>query len=198
MKNNTKSIKGAKVRQLGYQTSIHALPTDIREKIDLLFDNGLSVPDVMKRLEKRYPEIHIPSRTAFYNYKKKYANKSTSDGVVDIKDLPVKSVLLEHLKRFVAFDLPTLRDNYYKSIKDSKLGSQKQTARLYLDGIKLALEMTNRLNINYSDCELDNERRTDDFEAEFNKKTTEEQMRSIVSKYGKELIIASKNQATLN
>lgn len=193
MKKNNKSIKGAKLRQMGYPTSIHALPVEMKMVVDSMLGDGSTITEVMKQLKNDNPSTPIPSRSAFYNYKRKYFNPKPEDGVLDIKDLAVKPILLEHIKRFLAFDLPTLRDNYQKSIDQNKQNPASKEVRdstkLYFEGIKLALDSVSRLNLNYSESD------TGSMQGE-SSEAIDHDIEEIVRKYGKELIIASRNQAS--
>lgn len=153
--------KGATVRQMGFETSIHALPVEVKQEIDSLLNRKYSPLKILQELSKKYPSQSLPSKSALYNYRTRHFTKSLSnhrqlihaESQLDEDKIKLKSVLLTQIKRFVAFDLPTLRDKWINALeRDEHLQLQgtKEVGKLYMDAVKLGLETIPKLNINLS------------------------------------------------
>ncbi len=124
-----RSSKGAVIRQMGFETSIHALPVDIKQEIDSMLNWKYSPLRILKELSKKYSNQSLPSKSALYNYRKKYFTNTLSnhrqlayaENLIDEDKIKLKSVLLTQIKRFVAFDLPTLRDKWVTALERDEL-----------------------------------------------------------------------------
>lgn len=71
------STKGASIKKSGYETSVHALPDYVKQKLDLMLKCKYSPKRILAELSRRFPHIQLPSKTAIYNYRSKYFEKST-------------------------------------------------------------------------------------------------------------------------
>jgi len=154
------SMKGSTVRQAGFETSIHALPAKIKQQVDQMINQKFPPTKILRYLVQKYPEVNLPSKSALYNYRKRYFNNSLVnlrqvsqiENELDIDKIKLKSVLLSQIKRFIAIDLPELRDRWHDSTeKDKKKGFQSKDSRelgkLYMDAVKISLDAIPKLNI---------------------------------------------------
>lgn len=154
------SLKGSTVRQAGFETSIHALPPEIKQQVDQMINQKFPPAKVLRYLAQKYPEVNLPSKSALYNYRKRYFNNSLVnlrqvsqfENELDIDKIKLKSVLLSQIKRFIAIDLPELRDRWHDSTeKDKKKKIQsrdsKELGKLYMEAIKISLDAIPKLNI---------------------------------------------------
>lgn len=173
------AIKGATVRQMGFETGIHALPLGVKQEIDKMIGWKYSPLKILSQIEKQFPSQPLPSKSALYNYRKRYFTNSISnnrklsqaENELDIDKIKLKSVLLDQVKRFVAFDLPTIRErwiNAFKRDEHLQLSGTKDIGRLYLDAVKLGLETIPKLNINLASVvESDEVKQEDEVDQEW-------------------------------
>jgi len=191
---NGDPIKGAKIKQLGYKTSIHALPNFIRDKIDSLLLVGESPASVIDMLSEKYPKLSLPSSSALYNYKRRYLQPEESEN--DLNTVEVKNVAVDHLKRFLAYDLPTIRYQWVKSL--SKDENNTRLSKQYLEAIKLSMDFIQRLNISLEANELTSNKpdiqSADDI---INAESYEETLVNIIGKYGTELGVVAGKSVTI-
>lgn len=154
--------KGSAISKAGYKTGIHALPNDVKTRLDEMLLLRYSPEKALSILEKEYPDINLPSKSAVYSYKSKYLTESLTKvrqvsqlaEKLDIEKMNISSLLISHLRRFIAIDLNVLQDRWYRSLDEEKqLGkSQKYTndlGKIYLEGIKLSMDMLLKLNVNF-------------------------------------------------
>lgn len=167
--------KGATVRKMGFETGIHALPVDIKSQIDEMIKQKYPPTKILRYLSQKYPNQSLPSKSALYSYRKKHYTESLashrqllqSENQLDVDKIKLKSVLLTQIKRFVAFDLPTLRERWIKALENDEqlvLPQTKGIGRMYMEAVKLSIEAVPKLNIEM----------TDEVEQETNQNTTEE------------------------
>ncbi|GIW60182.1 MAG: hypothetical protein KatS3mg087_1248 [Patescibacteria group bacterium] len=161
----SQGCKGAIVRKMGFETSIHALPYEIKKEIDEMIGWKYSPISILRQLSQKYPDRTLPSKSALYNYRKRYFTDSltsirqvTHDQVeVDLDKLRLKLVLVDQIKRFIALDLPTIREKWLLALENDQhlqLSSTSELAKLYLNAVKLGLDTIPKLNINVEN-ELD-------------------------------------------
>jgi hypothetical protein len=154
------SLKGSTVRQAGFETSIHALPPEIKQHVDQMIRQKFPPTKILRYLAQKYPDINLPRKSALYNYRKRYFNNSLVnlrqvsqfENELDIDKIKLKSVLLSQIKRFIAIDLPELRDRWNDSTEnDKKNGTQSKDSRelgkLYMEAVKISLDVIPKLNI---------------------------------------------------
>lgn len=158
------SAKGASIKKAGYLSGIHSLPAEVKQKLDQLLKAKNPPATVLRHLSQDFPDIQLPSRSAVYNYKKRYflssetsskVNKKIQD--LDIDKVALKDTLVTQLKRFIAVDLPTLRDKWYQSQeKDKQTGQDSKITRemvkLYMDAVKVSLDAIPKLNISLEEA----------------------------------------------
>jgi len=161
--NNRNSIKGAAIKKAGYLSGIHALPPEIKNKLDELLLRRYAPERALAILERQYPDTKLPSKSSVYTYKAKYLlasmtnSRHVSQNVekLDVEKMNVTSLFLSHLKRFIAIDLNVFQDRWHESLeKEQETGIvQKHTnelGKMYMDGIKLSMDMLLRLNVNFA------------------------------------------------
>src|SRR3990170_7015738 len=118
------SVKGAAIKKAGFLTGIHALPAEIKNKLDELLLRRYAPERALSILEREYPNTNLPSKSAVYTYKAKYLptvmtnSRQVSLNVekLDVEKMNVASLYVSHLKRFIAIDLNVLQDRWYKSL----------------------------------------------------------------------------------
>lgn len=64
--------KATLVRQQGFETSIHALPTKVRSRLDWYLNCRMSSVNCLRKLCAEFPGISLPSYKAVQNYRKRY------------------------------------------------------------------------------------------------------------------------------
>ncbi len=153
-------IKGSSLLKAGFENGIFALPIDVKNRIDQLLKFNYSPIKVLKVASQEFPNITLPSKSALYIYKKKYLDSSNVSipgqaqvENLDIEKVKVKSLLMDHVKRFLAVDLIKLRENWLTSIeRDRTVGLDMKETRdkekSYLDALKLCTDLVPKLNIN--------------------------------------------------
>lgn len=173
------AVKGATVRHMGFETGIHALPAKVKQEIDRMISLKYSPIKILSQVEQKYPNQPLPSKSALYNYRKRYFTESLSnhrqlsqaENALDIDKIKLKSVLLTQIKRFVAFDLPSIRERWISAFeRDEHLQhpGTKDIGRLYMDAVKLGLETIPKLNINLvSEVESDEAKQANEVDQEW-------------------------------
>lgn len=152
--------KGNSIIHAGYETGIHALPTEIKDKLDSYLRSKYSPARILAQLSKEFPNVSLPSRSALYNYRKRYFEKSVvsatpvakSEELFDADKINLKSLVVSHVKRFVAVDLPELRERWYRAMEKDQDRTQlsketREAARLYIDAVKTSMDIMPKLNI---------------------------------------------------
>lgn len=186
---NGDPIKGAKIKQLGYKTSIHALPDFIRDKVDSLLLVGESPASVIDLLSEKYPKLNLPSQSALYNYKKRYLLQSENPEE-SLDQINIKNVAVEHLKRYLAFDLPTIRNQWVKSL--SKDENSTKLSKQYLEAVKLSMDLIQRLNIPLDDSDLMNkDDENESVDEIMDRESHSEQILGIIERYGPQLAVVA-------
>src|SRR3989344_4970436 len=155
--------KGGAIRKAGFLTGIHALLPEIKNKLDELLLRRYAPERALSILEREYPNANLPSKSAVYTYKDKYLPASMSNSrhvslnveKLDIEKMNITSIYLSQLKRFIAIDLNVFQDRWHESLeKEQETGNvQKHTnelGKMYMDGIKLGMDMLLRLNVNFA------------------------------------------------
>ena len=67
----TYAAKGSSIRKAGFLTGIHALPPEIKNKLDELLLRRYAPERALSILEREYPDANLPSKSAVYTYKSK-------------------------------------------------------------------------------------------------------------------------------
>lgn len=154
------SAKGSSIIQAGYETSVHALPGAVKDKLDSYLKSKYSPARILAQLSQEFPDILLPSRSALYNYRKRYFEQSIvsatpvakAEEVFDADKINLKSLVVSHVKRFVAVDLPELRERWYQAMENDQSRTQlaketREAARLYLEAVKVSMDIMPKLNI---------------------------------------------------
>lgn len=192
---NGDPIKGAKIRQLGYKTSIHTLPDFIRDKIDSLLLVGESPASVIDLLAEKYPKLNLPSQSALYNYKKRYLLQSEKPEEC-LDQINIKNVAAEHFKRYLAFDLPTIRNQWVKSL--SRDENSTKLSKQYLEAVKLSMDLMQRLNIQIDENGLSTKNGIDMSANEIvASRSYSEHLLEIIEKHGKKLGVVAGKKVTI-
>jgi hypothetical protein len=155
------ATKGAAIKLAGFTSGIDALPEDIKEKLDLMLRCKYSPQRILSELSQRFPDVNLPSKSALYNYRKRFFEQSIvsatpvvrAEQEFDVEKVKLKSAVIWHIKRFIAVDLQVLRDRWYKAMeKDRATGllskETKEASKTYLQAIKISMDTMPRLNIN--------------------------------------------------
>lgn len=152
--------KGSSITHAGYETGVHALPGTVKDKLDSYLRSKYSPARILSQLSQEFPKVSLPSKSALYNYRKRYFEQSivsaTSvakiEGAFDADKVNLKSLLVSQVKRFVAVDLPELRERWYKSMEsdqgDPQLSREtRESAKLYIEAVKVSMDIMPKLNI---------------------------------------------------
>jgi hypothetical protein len=186
--------KGNSITHAGYETGIHALPGAVKDKLDQYLRLKYSPAKVLAQLSKEYPGVTLPSRSALYNYRKRYFEQSVVSAtsvakieeVFDADKINLKSLVVNHVKRFVAVDLPELREHWYRAMEKDEGMTQlsretREAARLYLEAVKVSMDVMPKLNITVELIEDKAPQVSDEMTPE-RKKDVYEKMANIINK----------------
>jgi len=154
------AAKGSSIIHAGFETSVHALPGVVKDKLDSYLKCKYSPAKILAHLSQEFPDVSLPSRSAMYNYRKRYFEQSIvsatpvakAEEVFDADKINLKSLVVSHVKRFVSVDLPALRERWYKSMENDQGKTQlsketRESARLYLEAVKVSMDVMPKLNI---------------------------------------------------
>lgn len=153
--------KGGSITHAGYETGVHALPSEVKDKLDSYLRSKYSPARILAQLSQEFPEVSLPSRSALYNYRKRYFEQSIVSATpvakieesFDADKVRLRMLVVNQVKRFAAVDLPVLRDRWYMGIEyDQKHGAQlskttKDAGRLYLESVKLIMDILPKMNL---------------------------------------------------
>jgi len=152
--------KGSSITHAGYETGVHALPGTVKNKLDSYLRSKYSPARILAQLSQEFPKVSLPSRSALYNYRKRYFEQSIVSAipvarileVFDADKVNLKSLVVNHVKRFVAVDLPELRERWYKAKENDQGKTQlsketREAARLYIEAVKASMDIMPKLNI---------------------------------------------------
>lgn len=154
------AAKGSSITHAGYETGVHALPGAVKDKLDSYLRSKYSPAKMLAQLSHEFPQVSLPSRSALYNYRKRYFEQSIVSAtpvakIVELFDadkINLKSLVVNQVKRFVAVDLPELRERWYKAMDKDQGQSQpsretREAARLYIEAVKVSMDVMPKLNI---------------------------------------------------
>lgn len=154
------ATKGSSIIHAGFETGIHALPGEVKVKLDFYLRSRYSPARILAQLSPEFPNVSLPSRSALYNYRKRYFEQSIVSAtpvakveeLFDADKINLKSLVVNHVKRFVAVDLPELRERWYRSMENDQGKTQlsketRESARLYLEAVKVSMDVMPKLNI---------------------------------------------------
>ncbi len=154
------AVKGNSIIHAGYETGIHALPGVVKDKLDQYLKCKYSPARILSQLSQEFPNTSLPSRSALYNYRKRYFEQSIVSAtpvakieeVFDADKINLKSLVVNNVKRFVAVDLPELRERWYNAMQYDQGKTQfsketREAARLYIEAVKVSMDIMPKLNI---------------------------------------------------
>jgi hypothetical protein len=152
--------KGGSITHAGYETGVHALPGAVKDKLDSYLRSKYSPARILSQLSQEFPGASLPSRSALYNYRKRYFEQSIVSATpvakieeaFDADKINLKSLVVNHVKRFVAVDMPVLRERWYKAMENDEGKTQlsretKEATRLYIEALKVSMDIMPKLNI---------------------------------------------------
>jgi hypothetical protein len=95
--------KATRIKQAGYKSSIHALPQEVRTKLDEILTWKISPKKALAALCEQYPKVELPSAKAVENYRNKYHKASLSKKITLVAQKEVEIDLLKaELQRTIA------------------------------------------------------------------------------------------------
>lgn len=175
------SAKGCSIIHAGYESGIHALPSAVKDKLDSYLRSKYSPAKILAQLSQEFPGTSLPSRSALYNYRKRYFEQSIVSATpvakieeaFDADKVNLKSLVVAHVKRFVAVDLQVLRERWYKSMENDQGKSElsretKDAAKLYIEAVKVSMDVMPKLNITVELIEDKPQEKPEDAEAHRN------------------------------
>jgi len=152
--------KGSAITHAGYETGVHALPGAVKDKLDSYLRSKYSPARILSQLSQEFPKVSLPSRSALYNYRKRYFEQSIVSATpvarieeaFDADKVNLKSLVVNHVKRFVAVDLPELRERWYRGMENDQGKTQlsketREATKLYLEAVKVSMDIMPKLNI---------------------------------------------------
>lgn len=152
--------KGSSITHAGYETGVHALPNEVKDKLDSHLRSKYSPARILAQLSQEFPKVSLPSRSALYNYRKRYFEQSIVSATpiakieeaFDADKINLKSLVVNQVKRFVAVDLPELRERWYRAMDQDQGQTQlsretREAARLYIEAVKVSMDVMPKLNI---------------------------------------------------
>lgn len=191
--------KGAHIRKLGYQSSIHALSPEIKQELDTLLKQGQSPADCLRQLAQKYPNTHLPSKTAVYTYRKAYLHSSHEEKKWTVSEyeselFKMQLVVMENIKRFLATDFPNIRQKWLHCEEtNDKPGEVQKHLYQYLQAVRVTMESVPKLNINIHDTY----RIAQQEKAEVQSTELEGTMEHLILRYGKQIGIKYGKKVTI-
>ena len=121
-------VKATEVRRLGYKSSIHALPPEVRTRLDEMLSQRLSPAIVLKALCDQFPTIKFPSAKAIENYRSKYHKQTLTrtramrknEVALYLKKQEIEKVLTQTSEVMIRKILPKLIQRLEKALEKEK------------------------------------------------------------------------------
>lgn len=124
--------KATQLKRDGFKSSIHALPQEVRTKLDELLTHKLSPVKALAALCELYPKIEFPSAKAVENYRNKYHKASLTKRIALVSKKEVEIDLLRselqkasamQMEYLIAKLLPRLTKRLNKALEqEEKIG----------------------------------------------------------------------------
>lgn len=160
---------------------------------------GESPANSLRHLSQKYPNTHLPSKTAIYTYRKSYLHASQDEKKWTVEEyestlFKIQVVIMENLKRFLATDLPSIRQKWLtcEESRDKPTIAQKHLYH-YLQAVRVTMEAVPKLNINIHDTYRISQQENTEEKSEELENTLERLIlrhgRQIGIKYGKKITI---------
>lgn len=120
--------KATEIRRLGYKSSIHALPSEVKTRLDELLSQRLSPAVVLNALCEQFPNIKFPSAKAIENYRSKYHKQTLTrtramrknEMALDIKKQEIETVLTQTSEVMIRKILPKLIHRLENALEKEK------------------------------------------------------------------------------
>lgn len=124
--------KATQLKRDGFKSSIHALPQEVRTKLDELLTHKLSPVKALAALCDQYPKVELPSPKAVENYRNKYHKASLTKRItlvakqeveLDLLRSELQKTSLEQMEYLSAKLLPKLVKRLDKALdQEEKIG----------------------------------------------------------------------------
>lgn len=125
--------KATQLKRDGFKSSIHALPQEVRTKLDELLTHKLSPVKALAALCEQYPTVKLPSYKAVENYRNKYHKASLTKRITLVA------------KREVELDL--LRSEFQKCSLDQMEYLSKKLLPKLIKRLDKALEQEEKIGM---------------------------------------------------
>lgn len=105
--------KATRIRQMGYKSSIHALPPDVKAKLDEFLSWKISPKKALAELCSLYPKVELPSPKAVEHYRNKHHKATLSKKItliankeieMDLRKNKLEKELLKQIE-FITYEL---------------------------------------------------------------------------------------------
>lgn len=109
--------KATQIRQMGFKSSIHALPPDVKLRLDQLLTMKISPRAALAELCQQFPRVELPSPKAVEHYRNKYHKATLSKKItlianreieMDMKKLELQRSIMEQIMFITTDILPKL------------------------------------------------------------------------------------------
>lgn len=124
--------KATQLKRDGFKSSIHALPQEVRTKLDELLTHKLSPAKALAALCEQYPKTELPSPKAVENYRNKYHKASLTKRItlvakqeveLDLLRSELQKASIEQMEYLSAKLLPKLVKRLDKALEqEEKIG----------------------------------------------------------------------------
>ena len=144
--------KATAIRQAGYKTAVHALPIEVRARIDQLLNSRISPKETLQTVSSEHPEVELPSERAIFNYRQRYLVKSlvVVDAIkkdqieLDREKQELEKSLTNTYSTLINKTIPNMLTNLNKSVdKEAQVGLPFATNDRRLSAITGALKEVN-------------------------------------------------------
>lgn len=120
--------KASDLKRKGYKSAIHALPPEVKAKVDELLNRKNSAQSVLTEVSNKWPKVKLPSIQAINNYRKKYLGSSLADTKavtklqvdVDKKVLEIQNAMLLEVHFLVTKTIPKMREGLMTGLEIEK------------------------------------------------------------------------------
>mgnify|MGYP001595142211 CR=1 FL=1 len=153
--------KATDIRKSGYKSTIHALPSDVRTKLDQLLTWRMSPQKVLAQLCTEFPDVKFPSPKTVENYRNRYhkltlTKKTTliaeKEITMDFKKNQIEKSVADQMLKIATEIYPQMVNRVSNALeKEKQIGlpikAVNEASSALMDVTKLLLDFTGKNNL---------------------------------------------------
>lgn len=202
--------KATQIRQQGYKSAIHALPTPVKEKLDELLSWRISPEKALQTLSGQFPDTKFPSSKAIQNYRNKYHVQSLARSMavtkeaelLDIKRLKIKNAVANNMTTVATVIFPMMVNRLLMSLeKEQQLGITlkivNDASRALVDIAEMLQNFSGKNDLRLFATEETTTQITSEDQGKGGKESVQQQLERILSERGFQIMVSTKRSVAV-